>query len=70
MPRGRRRDDSHPDVCKFVNEGVNLISRFRWRFHGVSDVPIGYRVAAIPDFLAAGMLLVRWMIPGGHRLKR
>ncbi|HWT15027.1 MAG TPA: ABC transporter permease, partial [Patescibacteria group bacterium] len=54
----------------FFNPVVYLISGFRWSFYGVSDVPIGYSVAAIAGFLVACVLIARWMILSGYRLKR
>ena len=54
----------------FFNPVVYLISGFRWSFYGVSDVPVGYSVAAIAGFLVACVLIARWMILSGYRLKR
>ena len=52
------------------NPVVYLISGFRWSFYGVSDVPVGYSVAAIAAFLMSCVLIARWMILSGYRLKR
>ena len=52
------------------NPVVYLISGFRWSFYGVSDVPIGYSVAAIAGVLVTCVLIARWMILSGYRLKR
>ena len=54
----------------FFNPVVYLISGFRWSFYGVSDVPVGYSVAAIAGFLVTCVLIARWMILSGYRLKR
>jgi ABC-2 type transport system permease protein len=54
----------------FFNPVVYLISGFRWSFYGVSDVPIGYSVAAIAGVLVTCVLIARWMILSGYRLKR
>ena len=54
----------------FFNPVVYLISGFRWSFYGVSDVPIGYSAAAIAGFLVTCVLIARWMILSGYRLKR
>ena len=54
----------------FFNPVVYLISGFRWSFYGVSDVPVGYSAAAIAGFLVTCVLIARWMILSGYRLKR
>jgi ABC-2 type transport system permease protein len=52
------------------NPVVYLISGFRWSFYGISDVQVGTSLAAILGFLVTCVLIARWMILSGYRLKR
>lgn len=54
----------------FFNPVVYLISGFRWSFYGVSDVPVEYSILAVAGFLVSCVLIARWMIQSGWRLKR
>jgi len=52
-----------------LNPVVYLISAFRWSFYGLADVSVGLSAAMILIFLAACMLVVRWMFKTGYRLR-
>jgi ABC-2 type transport system permease protein len=52
-----------------LNPVVYLISAFRWSFYGLADVSVGLSAAMILLFLAACMLVVRWMFKTGYRLR-
>ncbi len=52
-----------------LNPVVYLISAFRWSFYGLADVSVGLSAAMILLFLAACMLLVRWIFKTGYRLR-
>ena len=51
------------------NPVVYLISAFRWSFYGLADVSVGLSAAMILLFLAACLLVVRWMFKTGYRLR-
>ena len=51
------------------NPVVYLISAFRWSFYGLADVSVGLSAAMILLFLAACLLVVRWMFKSGYRLR-
>jgi ABC-2 type transport system permease protein len=52
-----------------ANPVVYLISAFRWSFYGVADVSVTLSAAMILLFLAACLLLVRWIFKTGYRLR-
>jgi ABC-2 type transport system permease protein len=52
-----------------LNPVVYLISAFRWSFYGVADVSVTLSAAMILLFLAACLLLVRWIFKTGYRLR-
>jgi ABC-2 type transport system permease protein len=52
------------------NPVVYLISGFRWSFYGTSDVSVGVSLATTAGFLLVLLLVVRWMVKTGYRLKR
>jgi ABC-2 type transport system permease protein len=54
----------------YFNPVVYLISGFRWSFYGIADVHIAISTAAIFGFLITCILIARWMILSGWRLKR
>jgi ABC-2 type transport system permease protein len=51
------------------NPVVYLISGFRWSFYGVSDVAVGLSLGMTLGFLSVLILVVRWMVKSGYRLK-
>jgi ABC-2 type transport system permease protein len=51
------------------NPVVYLISGFRWSFYGVADVRVGTSLALTFAFLLLLILVVRWMVKTGYRLK-
>lgn len=52
-----------------LNPVVYLISAFRWSFYGVADVSVTLSATMIVVFLAACLLLVRWIFKTGYRLR-
>ena len=52
-----------------ANPVVYLISAFRWSFYGVADVSVTLSAGMILLFLAACLLLVRWIFKTGYRLR-
>ena len=52
-----------------LNPVVYLISAFRWSFYGLADVSVTLSAAMILGFLAACLLVVRWMFKSGYRLR-
>ncbi|MDH3655925.1 MAG: ABC transporter permease [Myxococcales bacterium] len=52
-----------------LNPVVYLISAFRWSFYGVADVSVTLSAGMILLFLAACLLLVRWIFKTGYRLR-
>jgi len=54
----------------YFNPVVYLISGFRWSFYGIADVHIAISMTAIFGFLTTCILIARWMILTGWRLKR
>ena len=52
-----------------LNPVVYLISAFRWSFYGVADVSVTLSAGMILLFLAACLLLVRWIFKSGYRLR-
>ena len=52
-----------------LNPVVYLISAFRWSFYGLADVSVELSAAMILLFLAACLLIVRWMFKSGYRLR-
>jgi ABC-2 type transport system permease protein len=51
------------------NPVVYLISGFRWSFYGTSDVGVGVSLGMTLAFLLTLLLVVRWMVKTGYRLK-
>ena len=61
-----------PEVWQAIslfNPIVYLISGFRWSFYGHADVAVGISIAATLGFLAACLLVVRWIFVTGYRLR-
>jgi ABC-2 type transport system permease protein len=56
-------------TVSLFNPVVYLINGFRWSFYGVSDVGIGWSLAATLGFLAACMGAVWWIFRTGYKLK-
>lgn len=52
-----------------LNPIVYLISGFRYSFYEVADVNLTFSLVMIFIFLAACMIIVRWMFKTGYRLK-
>lgn len=52
-----------------ANPVVYLISAFRWSFYGVADVSVTLSAGMILLFLAACLILVRWIFKTGYRLR-
>lgn len=52
------------------NPVLYLISGFRWSFFEVADVSVGLSLFMVLMFLAACLLIVRWMFKTGYRLKQ
>jgi ABC-2 type transport system permease protein len=51
------------------NPVVYLVSAFRWSFFGVSDVQVEISVGMTALFLVVCLMIVRWMLLTGYRLK-
>ena len=51
------------------NPVVYLISGFRWAFYGTADVAVGVSLGMTLAFLLTLLLVVRWMVKTGYRLK-
>ena len=51
------------------NPVVYLISAFRWSFYGISDVSLEVSMGMTLVFLVACLLVVRWMVKTGYRMK-
>ena len=52
-----------------LNPVVYLISGFRWSFYESADVSVALSLWMVFIFLAACILLVKWMLKTGYRLK-
>ena len=52
-----------------LNPVVYLISAFRWSFYDMADVSVTVSASMILLFLAACLVLVRWMFKTGYRLR-
>lgn len=52
-----------------ANPVVYLISGFRWSFYESADVSLSLSLVMVAVFLAACILLVRWIFATGYRLK-
>ena len=52
-----------------ANPVVYLISAFRWSFYEVADVSVTLSAGMILAFLAACLLVVRWIFKTGYRLR-
>jgi len=57
------------DKVALGNPVVYLISGFRWSFFGTSDVAVEVSVGMTLVFLGACLLLVRWMLKSGYKLR-
>ena len=51
------------------NPVVYLINGFRWIFYGLSDVAVETSLGMTLGFLAILIVVVRWMVKTGYRLK-
>ncbi len=51
------------------NPVVYLISGFRWSFYGASDVAVEVSLGMTLAFLVVLLLVIRWMVKTGYRLK-
>ncbi len=51
------------------NPVVYLVSAFRWSFYGVSDVSVAVSAGMITLFMVLCLLVVRWLLKSGYRLK-
>jgi len=56
-------------AVSLFNPVVYLISGFRWSFYGVADVHFGVSLGMTIVFLAACLLVLRWMFKTGYRLR-
>lgn len=52
-----------------LNPVVYLVSGFRWSFYDRSDVPVWVSMVMAVSFLAACMLIIRWIFATGYKLK-
>jgi ABC-2 type transport system permease protein len=52
-----------------ANPVVYLISGFRWSFFGTSDVAVEISAGMTLAFMGACLLLVRWMLRSGYKLR-
>jgi ABC-2 type transport system permease protein len=52
-----------------ANPVVYLISGFRWSFFGTSDVAVEVSAGMTLAFMGACLLLVRWMLKSGYKLR-
>jgi ABC-2 type transport system permease protein len=53
-----------------ANPVVYLISGFRWSFYGKSDVAVSISLGMTAAFLLILILVVRWVVRTGYRLKK
>jgi ABC-2 type transport system permease protein len=51
------------------NPVVYLVSGFRWSFYGVSDVSVEVSAGMTSIFLLLCLLIARWLLKTGYRLK-
>ena len=56
-------------TVSLFNPVVYLISGFRWSFYGAADVSFAVSLGMTVLFLAACLVVVRWIIRTGYRLK-
>jgi ABC-2 type transport system permease protein len=56
-------------TVSLFNPVVYLVSGFRWSFYGMGDVGVGASLAFTMGFMAACLLLLRWIFQTGWRLK-
>ncbi len=56
-------------TISLFNPIVYLISGFRWSFYEISDVGVGWSLAAIAGFLVACLAIVWWIFRTGYRIK-
>ena len=56
-------------TAALFNPVVYLISGFRWSFYGTADVDVGVSLGFTLAFLTILVLVVRWMVKTGYRLK-
>lgn len=52
-----------------ANPAVYLISGFRWSFYEIADVNLKVSLIMICVFLAACLLIIRWIFKTGYRLR-
>jgi ABC-2 type transport system permease protein len=52
-----------------INPVVYLVSGFRWSFYDVADVNVGVSLGMTLVFMVLCILIVRWMLTTGYRLK-
>ena len=52
-----------------ANPVVYLVSGFRWSFYGSGDVSVAISLAMTAGFLVAFLVIVRWMMTTGYRLR-
>lgn len=57
------------DKITLANPVVYLISGFRWSFFGTSDVAVEVSAAMTLAFMGACLILVRWMLKSGYKLR-
>ena len=61
-----------PDFWRKVtlfNPVVYLINGFRWAFYGTSDVSVRVSISMTCAFMLLCLLVVRWLLKSGYRLK-
>ena len=51
------------------NPVVYLVSGFRWSFYDVSDVSVDVSLGMTLGFLVACLVVARWLLRSGYRLK-
>ena len=56
-------------AVSLANPVVYLVSGFRWSFYEISDVSVTGSLVMTGAFLAACLLVIRWMFKTGYRLK-
>jgi len=52
-----------------ANPVVYLVSGFRWSFYGSGDVGVAISLAMTAGFLVVFLVIVRWMMTTGYRLR-
>ena len=54
----------------YFNPVLYLVSGFRWSFYGLADVHVGLSLFVIFLFLISCLLVARWMLLSGYKLKK